>query len=124
MESRPLDDEASRKKFVAGVGFVVGNATRAAVENGGFGVAAMEEEGVYALAQCWKTVNRDGCRACLAKASMAAKKCAPKREGRSMNAGCYLRYSTEKFYNDKGAEESRKSESKFSIKFSLSPNRV
>ena len=92
---------------MADVEFVVGNVTRVAVKNGGFGVVAWE--GVYALAQCWKTVGGDGCRACLEKASMAAKKCAPKREGRSLNAGCYLRYSTEKFYNDEKEAENRKS---------------
>lgn len=94
--------------FVRNVKFVVGNVTTAAVKNGGFGVG--EVEGVYALAQCWKTLGTGGCRACLEKAAMAVGKCGPKREGRAMNAGCYLRYSTEKFYNDE--QESRNSGSK------------
>ncbi|KAF3444627.1 hypothetical protein FNV43_RR14320 [Rhamnella rubrinervis] len=93
-----LMDESERLGFVKNVRFVVGNVTRTAVKNGGFGVG--EVEGVYALAQCWKTVGTGGCRACLEKAAMAVGKCAPKREGRAMNAGCYLRYSTVKFYND------------------------
>ncbi|PON84234.1 Serine/threonine protein kinase [Trema orientale] len=113
-ESGPFHDETSRLKFMADVGLVVGSATRAAVASGGFGVAATAKagEGVYALAQCWKTVGVEGCRACLEKASVAAKKCAPKREGRSMNAGCYLRYSMDKFYSDEREEEKRRSSSR------------
>ncbi|KAF4381585.1 hypothetical protein F8388_021213 [Cannabis sativa] len=110
--SAPLDGSISRSKFAAEVRFVIGNATMAATAaNGtGFGVAA--GEGVYALAQCWKTVSAEGCRACLDKASVEAKKCVPKKEGRSMNAGCYLRYSTDKFYNDEAEADNRKSSSR------------
>ncbi|KAJ1412166.1 Serine-threonine/tyrosine-protein kinase, catalytic domain [Sesbania bispinosa] len=68
---------------------------------GGFAVG--DVEGVYALAQCWNTVGNDGCRDCLRKAGKEVRGCLPKREGRALNAGCYLRYSTEKFYNEKGA---------------------
>ncbi|KAM6572348.1 hypothetical protein CsatA_016428 [Cannabis sativa] len=107
-----LDGSITRSKFAAEVRFVIGNATKAATAaNGtGFGVAA--GEGVYALAQCWKTVSAEGCRACLDKASVEAKKCVPKKEGRSMNAGCYLRYSTDKFYNDEAEADNRKSSSR------------
>lgn len=91
------------------VKFVVNNATRIALGNGGFGVAQVK--GVYALAQCWKTVGYGGCRACLEKAAKAVGKCVPKREARALNAGCYLRYSTEKFFNEK--QGSKDSHSKF-----------
>ena len=66
----------------------------------GFGVG--EVEGVYALAQCWNTLGSGGCRECLRKAGREVKGCLPKKEGRALNAGCYLRYSTQKFYNEDG----------------------
>ncbi|TQD89750.1 hypothetical protein C1H46_024744 [Malus baccata] len=44
-------------------------------------------------------------RSCLEKGSKAAMGCAPSKEGRALNAECYLRYSTEKFYNDAGGAE-------------------
>ncbi|PQQ15809.1 cysteine-rich receptor-like protein kinase 42 [Prunus yedoensis var. nudiflora] len=91
-----LENE-DRMEFVKNVGFAIRNVTKAAVDNGGFGVAQVKGS-VYALAQCWKTVGRDGCRACLEKGGEAVRGCAPKKEGRALNAGCYLRYSTEKFY--------------------------
>lgn len=94
-------DEVAKEEFLENVGFVIGNVTRGAVGNKGFAVA--EVKGVYALAQCWKSVESDGCKECLEKAGKAViNECFPKREGRGLNAGCYLRYSTEKFYNDNG----------------------
>lgn len=94
-------DEVAKEEFLENVGFVIGNVTRGAVGNKGFAVA--EVKGVYALAQCWKSVGSDGCKECLEKAGKAViNECFPKREGRGLNAGCYLRYSTEKFYNDNG----------------------
>ncbi|KAK7313833.1 hypothetical protein VNO77_39035 [Canavalia gladiata] len=40
---------------------------------------------------------------CLREAGKEVKGCLPKREGRALNAGCYLMYSTHKFYNEEGA---------------------
>ncbi|KAK7312944.1 hypothetical protein VNO77_37213 [Canavalia gladiata] len=57
----------------------------------------------YALAHCWNTVESDGCKDCLRKAGKEVNGCLPKREGRALNTGCYLRYSTHKFYNEDGA---------------------
>ncbi|KAF7819551.1 cysteine-rich receptor-like protein kinase 42 [Senna tora] len=79
---------------------VVEKVVRVSVRQGGFGVG--EVGGVYALAQCWESVGSDGCRDCLEKAEKEVRGCLPKREGRALNAGCYLRYSTEKFYNEGG----------------------
>ncbi|KAH0873581.1 hypothetical protein HID58_070943 [Brassica napus] len=75
-------------------------AVRAAVRHGGFGVAG--ESGVHALAQCWESVGKEGCRDCLEKAIGQVKRCVSRREGRAMNSGCYLRYSDHKFYNGHG----------------------
>ena len=74
-------------------------ASSAGGSGGGFGVAA--RAGVYALAQCWKSLGVRECGACLDKArAEVVNKCWGSREGRSLNAGCYLRYSTRKFYSD------------------------
>ncbi|KAJ7970809.1 Cysteine-rich receptor-kinase-like protein [Quillaja saponaria] len=96
-------DETERLGFVKNVHLVIDNVTRTAVANRGFGVA--EVKGVYALAQCWNTIGINGCRNCLEKAGKEVRGCAPKWEGRGLNAGCYLRYSTEKFYNEEGEAE-------------------
>ncbi|KAL9254782.1 Cysteine-rich receptor-like protein [Drosera capensis] len=91
------------QEFEKSVSMVVEKVTRIALANGGFGVGSVlgggGVEGVYAMAQCWRTVGGAGCKACLRKAGEEVKGCAASREGRAMNAGCYLRYSTQKFYN-------------------------
>ncbi|XVE67891.1 hypothetical protein DITRI_Ditri09bG0024300 [Diplodiscus trichospermus] len=91
------DDDKKVDLFGRNVDYAVGKVTRIALRNGGFG--AVEVDGVYALAQCWKSVPAEGCRECLQKAAKAVSGCVPKEEGREMNTGCYLRYSTKKFYN-------------------------
>nr|TKR90521.1 cysteine-rich receptor-like protein kinase 42 [Populus alba] len=97
------DDDDKHLKFLTRVGYAVGNVTIQAVENSGF--AVVNVDGIYALAQCWESVGREGCRGCLEMAAKAARGCVPKKEGRGMNAGCYLRYSTDKFYNNGGGDE-------------------
>lgn len=57
---------------------------------------------VYGLGQCWEFVNRSSCQKCLFNARMKIDSCIPKQEGRVLNAGCYMRYSTTKFYNNSG----------------------
>lgn len=85
------------------VGRVVANLTTNAVNGKGFAVAAEEGGavlGIYALAQCWGTVVQSGgCKACLDDAASKVNRCVPGGEGRAMNAGCFMRYSTQKFYN-------------------------
>ncbi|KAI3670079.1 hypothetical protein L6452_41696 [Arctium lappa] len=80
------------------VGDLVENVTEIALRNDGFGV--MELRGVYGLAQCWESLRIDECRVCLSKAKNEVRGCLPSREGRSMNAGCFMRYSTQKFFNN------------------------
>ena len=102
-----IGDQGERLEFVRNVHRVISNVTATAVADGGYGVAEMEggAVGVYVLAQCWKTVNSSGCRACLEKAGNEVRGCLPAKEGRGLITGCYLRYSTEKFYGDE--EESK-----------------
>ncbi|WOL20704.1 cysteine-rich receptor-like protein kinase 3 [Canna indica] len=57
---------------------------------------------VYGLAQCWEFVNRSSCQKCLLNATTAIDSCIPKQEGRVLNSGCYMRYSTSRFYNNSG----------------------
>ncbi|XP_071731113.1 cysteine-rich receptor-like protein kinase 42 [Rutidosis leptorrhynchoides] len=88
-------------EFGKSVGGLVGNLSELALNssekgNGGFGV--MEMNGVFGLAQCWESLSNEECRICLNKAKDEIVKCLPSKEGRSMNAGCFMRYSTQKFY--------------------------
>ncbi|KAI3725999.1 hypothetical protein L1987_65796 [Smallanthus sonchifolius] len=92
------DFEGGFGEFNRSVGELVENVTELAVDNGGFGV--VEGKGVYGLGQCWESLSKEECRVCLDKAKTEAVGCLPSREGRSMNAGCYLRYSTQKFFNN------------------------
>ncbi|KAK4744355.1 hypothetical protein SAY87_010667 [Trapa incisa] len=83
---------------------VLKNVTTTAVSNRSYAVAGEEDTGggnlgAYALAQCWSTVSNSGCRACLEDAVSKIKGCLPGTDGRAMNAGCFLRYSTNRFYN-------------------------
>lgn len=84
--------------FPTAVGDLVENLAQLALTNNGFGV--MEQKGVFGLGQCWESLSKEECRVCLNKAKTEAKGCLPRGEGRSMNAGCFLRYSTHKFFND------------------------
>ncbi|KAK2968448.1 hypothetical protein RJ640_004454 [Escallonia rubra] len=95
--------------FQKDVGELIENLTESAMAKGGF--AVVEGEGVYALAQCWKSVSSAGCRDCLEKARKEVKGCLPSKEGRGLNAGCYLRYSTEKFFSNDKAEKKKSGES-------------
>ncbi|KAH0448218.1 hypothetical protein IEQ34_022018 [Dendrobium chrysotoxum] len=53
----------------------------------------------YGMAQCWRSLNSTGCRDCLDKGRKnIVGKCLPADDGKAMNAGCFLRYSTEPFY--------------------------
>uniref|UniRef100_A0A803KPK6 Cysteine-rich receptor-like protein kinase 42 n=2 Tax=Chenopodium quinoa TaxID=63459 RepID=A0A803KPK6_CHEQI len=97
-------DVNQRSEFAKSVRTVIDEAMEKGLKNGGFGVAEVNDRKrmnkLYALAQCWKTVSATGCKACLNKASEQVTQCVPSREGRGFNAGCYLRYSTNKFYGD------------------------
>lgn len=85
-------------EFNTSVGGLVENVTKLALNNSGFGV--MEWNGVYGLAQCWESLSVDECRRCLDSAKKEVMGCLPSADGRGMNAGCFLRYSTQKFYEN------------------------
>ncbi|RDX57790.1 Cysteine-rich receptor-like protein kinase 3, partial [Mucuna pruriens] len=80
---------------------LVRNLSVEAPKNEGFfvGYVSLRNVTVYGLAQCWKFVNASACQNCLAEAITRIDLCSPKEEGKALNAGCYLRYSTHNFYN-------------------------
>lgn len=54
---------------------------------------------VYGMAQCWRSLNATGCRECLEKGRRnIVGNCLPADDAKAMNAGCFLRYSTNPFY--------------------------
>ncbi|TQD83175.1 hypothetical protein C1H46_031280 [Malus baccata] len=82
---------------------LVRNLSSTSPKNDGFSAGFAVGEGnvsVYGLAQCWEFVKGPGCEECLADAVRRIGSCPPKEEGRVLNAGCYLRYSTQKFYDN------------------------
>ncbi|XP_062116218.1 cysteine-rich receptor-like protein kinase 1 isoform X2 [Humulus lupulus] len=100
-------DELMRSEFVRKVKEVLSILTAKAVNKGGYAVDEDRGgvEGVFGLAQCWKTLSKDECRNCLLNASAALLDCAPAAEGRAMFAGCYLRYSTDRFFHVEPQQE-------------------
>ncbi|KAE8718487.1 Cysteine-rich receptor-like protein kinase 42 [Hibiscus syriacus] len=91
------DNNSRTILFRKSVDHAVGNVTSIALRRNGFGEVGVD--GVYALAQCWESLRTAECRQCLHKAAETVRGCLPKEEGRALNAGCYLRYSTTRFYN-------------------------
>lgn len=100
----PIDiskDMYMNSEFCRKVRDVIGNVTKKAVNNGGFAVTGERGgvEGVYGLAQCWESIGERGCKQCLEAAGSKLQGCLPAQGGRAMYAGCYLRYSTQRFFN-------------------------
>ncbi|KAH0669076.1 hypothetical protein KY289_023569 [Solanum tuberosum] len=62
-------------------------------------VPGATNETAYVLADCWKTLSANSCRACLENASASMMGCLPWSEGRALYTGCFLRYSDVNFLN-------------------------
>ncbi|KAL5703901.1 hypothetical protein ACHQM5_022394 [Ranunculus cassubicifolius] len=54
---------------------------------------------VYAIAQCADTVSQTGCSDCLIVAYNNIQRCPPEAEGKSVDSGCFLRYSDTAFFD-------------------------
>ncbi|KAK1404429.1 cysteine-rich receptor-like protein kinase 42 [Heracleum sosnowskyi] len=93
-------DEKKMLEFNESVGVLIDKIVGVDAWKKGFRVAQVE--GVFGLAQCWKSLSKEECRECLENAGEKVRGCLPGREGRGMNAGCYLRYSDYKFFNEDG----------------------
>ncbi|XP_058192979.1 cysteine-rich receptor-like protein kinase 2 [Rhododendron vialii] len=62
-------------------------------------VSGATNESVFVLADCWRTLSANSCRACLENASQSVLGCLPWSEGRALNTGCFLMYSDTNFLN-------------------------
>ncbi|XP_019163562.1 PREDICTED: cysteine-rich receptor-like protein kinase 2 [Ipomoea nil] len=60
-------------------------------------VSGKNNETVYVVANCWKTLNNNNCRECLGNASRSMLQCLPLSEGRGLYTGCFIRYSDTNF---------------------------
>ncbi|XP_047320047.1 cysteine-rich receptor-like protein kinase 2 [Impatiens glandulifera] len=82
----------------------VNQAVADATNGNGYGRAQVEVSGTlnqsaYVLADCWKSLNSNSCKACLENATHSILGCLPWSEGRAMNTGCFMRYSDVDFLN-------------------------
>ncbi|XP_011024962.1 PREDICTED: cysteine-rich receptor-like protein kinase 2 isoform X3 [Populus euphratica] len=55
---------------------------------------------VYGVTQCVETISKAGCQECLTVAYADLQTCFPDADGRSINVGCFLRYSDTPFFAD------------------------
>ncbi|XP_071929006.1 cysteine-rich receptor-like protein kinase 3 isoform X1 [Coffea arabica] len=96
------DFGGNQSLFKANVAQLVRNMSVEAPKTDGFfkGFVNRGNLTVYGLAQCWEFVNGTSCEKCLNDSVSRIGSCPPKDEGRVLNAGCYLRYSTKKFYDN------------------------
>ncbi|CAK8537069.1 unnamed protein product [Lathyrus sativus] len=62
-------------------------------------VSGAANESAYVLADCWRNLNSQSCKACLEHASSSILGCLPSSEGRALNTGCFMRYSDTDFLN-------------------------
>eukprot|EP00253_Pinus_taeda_P022412 PITA_22412 len=72
--------------------------TNASKDNG-YAVGSIDGS-LYGLAQCWPSLTNLSCQACLTQAQTQVLKCPPMFEGRGLEAGCFMRYSTYSFFTD------------------------
>ncbi|XP_077244201.1 cysteine-rich receptor-like protein kinase 3 [Tasmannia lanceolata] len=91
--------------FAANTNEIMRNLSIEAPKNNGFfaGFVGGGNSTAYGLAQCWDSLNTTSCSMCLENAVSNIGSCLPNEEGRVLNSGCYMRYSTQKFYNDSGS---------------------
>ncbi|KAJ6755007.1 CYSTEINE-RICH RLK (RECEPTOR-LIKE KINASE) PROTEIN [Salix purpurea] len=59
-----------------------------------------ENSVVYGVTQCVETISKAGCQDCLTVAYADLQTCFPDADGRSINVGCFLRYSDTRFFAD------------------------
>ncbi|XP_042487141.1 cysteine-rich receptor-like protein kinase 3, partial [Macadamia integrifolia] len=92
----------NRVAFRANAIQLVKNLSAQAPNNGGFFVGYVDRGNstAYGLAQCWEYLNASSCSSCLRNGVSRIVSCLPNGEGRVLNSGCYMRYSTQKFYDN------------------------
>lgn len=72
---------------------------------------------VFGLAQCWEFVTGNACQTCLNNSVANISSCPPKDEGRVLNAGCYIRYSTQRFFNNSSPDSPASTGGEFCLIF-------
>eukprot|EP00253_Pinus_taeda_P013012 PITA_13012 len=68
-----------------------------ASENNGYAVGSIDGS-LYGLVQCWSSLTISSCQRCMTEAQNQLLTCPPKSEGRGLEAGCFMRYSTYSFF--------------------------
>ncbi|KAK9950604.1 hypothetical protein M0R45_006086 [Rubus argutus] len=63
-------------------------------------VSGSANQTIYGVAQCAETTSETGCQDCLKVAYTNVQSCLPDTDGRAVDAGCFLRYSTTSFFPD------------------------
>lgn len=101
VEQRCSASVDNRSIFSATARKVINDLARMAANTRGFAVAQQKSPDlfVFAMANCWKTLDPDMCSACLANAAEGCSSCLPSTDGRVFNSGCVLRYSDYDFGN-------------------------
>ncbi|XP_019089446.1 PREDICTED: putative cysteine-rich receptor-like protein kinase 43 [Camelina sativa] len=96
-------DKEKSDEFKGFVKEVTKSIVETAPYNQGFSVAKMGTRDlmVYGLGICWRTLDDELCKLCLADGALSVSSCLPFKEGFALNAGCYLRYSNYTFYNER-----------------------
>ncbi|PKA54668.1 Cysteine-rich receptor-like protein kinase 3 [Apostasia shenzhenica] len=91
--------------FVNATAAFLQNLTVSAIQNTEFydvgSIDVSPQLKIYAMAQCWRSLNASGCRNCLEKGRQnLVGRCLPASsvDAKAMNAGCFMRYSTTPFY--------------------------
>ncbi|XP_024005313.1 putative cysteine-rich receptor-like protein kinase 43 [Eutrema salsugineum] len=97
-------DKESSAEFKGLVKEVTKSIVETAPYSKGFSVAQKGVHGltVYGLGICWRTLDDELCKLCLADGALSVNSCSPSKEGFALNAGCYLRYSNYTFYHERG----------------------
>lgn len=103
--------QGNKTAFASNVVGLMRNLSVEAQKNNGFFVGFADggnsnlNSTAYGLVQCWKSINASSCKRCLENAVERVGSCLPNEEGRVLNAGCYLRYSMQKFYNNTATDD-------------------
>eukprot|EP00253_Pinus_taeda_P023922 PITA_23922 len=71
-----------------------------ASENNGYAVGSIDGS-LYGLVQCWPSLTISSCQRCMTEAQNKLLTCPPQSEGRGLEAGCFMRYSTCSFFTNK-----------------------
>ncbi|PIA61823.1 hypothetical protein AQUCO_00200073v1 [Aquilegia coerulea] len=78
---------------------LIQNLIKEAPSNDGYrsGKDITEDGEVFALVNCWKTMDNKSCSFCLEKAASSILSCLPSTDGYALNAGCIIQYSDDNF---------------------------